>query len=47
VEPATLGSVYWHNTARLHSYLCDIAPAEFETVFYDDPRTDEPLVEIQ
>jgi putative transposase len=24
------GGVYWHNTARLHSYLGDIPPAEFE-----------------
>ena len=30
VELATLGWVYWHNTARLHSYLHDLPPAEFE-----------------
>lgn len=30
VEPATLGSVHWHNHDRLHSYLDDIPPAEFE-----------------
>jgi len=30
VELATLGWVHWHNTQRLHSYLGDIPPAEFE-----------------
>lgn len=34
VELATLGWVHWHNTERLHGYLGDIAPAEFETVHY-------------
>jgi putative transposase len=34
VELATLSWVYWHNTARLHGYLADIPPAEFETAFY-------------
>jgi putative transposase len=47
VELATLGWVYWHNTGRLHSYLNDVPPAEFEAAFYDAPRTDQPLVEIQ
>jgi len=42
-----LGWVYWHNTARLHSYLGDIPPAEFEAAFYDDPRTDQLLIGIQ
>jgi hypothetical protein len=27
---------YRHNTSRLHSYLGDIPPAEFEATFYDD-----------
>jgi hypothetical protein len=31
VELATLGWVHWHNTSRLHSYLDDIPPSEFET----------------
>lgn len=46
-ELATLGWVYWHNTARLHGYLGDIPPTEFEAAFYDAHRTDQPLVEIQ
>lgn len=30
VELATLSWVHWHNTARLHGYLGDVPPAEFE-----------------
>ena len=30
VELATLGWVHWHNTSRLHGYLGDLPPAEFE-----------------
>ena len=30
VELATLGWVHWHNTSRLHGYLNDVPPAEFE-----------------
>jgi putative transposase len=33
VEVATLGWVHWHNTGRLHGYLGDIPPAEFEAAF--------------
>jgi len=40
VELATLGWVYWHNTSRLHGYLNDLPPAEFEAAFYDASRTD-------
>jgi putative transposase len=40
VELATLSWVYWHNTARLHGYLGDIPPAEFETAFYATHRDD-------
>jgi putative transposase len=47
VELATLGWVYWHNTTRLHSYLGDIAPTEFEDAFYDDQRADQLVVGIQ
>jgi putative transposase len=28
-----LGWVHWHNTGRLHGYLGDIPPAEFEAAF--------------
>ncbi|ASL18862.1 transposase [Mycobacterium intracellulare subsp. chimaera] len=47
VELATLGWVHWHNTRRLHGYLGDIPPAEFEATFYDAQRNDHTLVEIQ
>jgi len=47
VELATLGWVHWHNTSRLHGYLSDLPPAEFEAAFYATKRTDQPLVEIQ
>jgi transposase InsO family protein len=32
VELATLGWVHWHNHQRLHSYLHDLPPAEFEAL---------------
>lgn len=47
VELATLSWVYWHNTSRLHSYLGDLPPTEFEAAFYDASRTDQGLVGIQ
>lgn len=47
VELATLGWVHWYNTTRLHGYLGDLPPAEFEAAFYDGHRIDQPLVEIQ
>ncbi len=33
VELATLGWVHWHNTERLHGYLGDVPPAEFEAAY--------------
>lgn len=33
VELATLGWVHWHNTQRLHGYLDDVPPAEFEAAY--------------
>jgi putative transposase len=47
VELATPGWVYWHNSSRLHSYLGDIPPTEYEDAFYDAQRTDQLLVGIQ
>lgn len=47
VELATLGWVHWYNTSRLHGYLGDIPPAEFEDAFYAASRNDQALVEIQ
>lgn len=32
VELATLGWVHWHNTQRLHGYLGDLPPTEFEAL---------------
>ena len=52
VELATLGWVHWHNTQRLHGYLDDLPPVEFEQLHaaqgppeapdLDDPSVAEP-----
>lgn len=47
VELATLSWVHWHNHQRLHSYLSDVPPAEFEETLYATKRTDQLLVGIQ
>jgi putative transposase len=47
VELATLGWVHWHNQHRLHGYLRDVPPTEFENTFYATNRADQPLVEVQ
>ena len=47
VELATLGWVHWHNTERLHDYLDDVPPAEFETAFYAAHQADHQVVGIQ
>ena len=46
VELATLGWVHWHNTRRLHGYLDDVPPAEFEAAFYAAQHPDQ-LVGVQ
>ena len=33
VELATLGWVHWHNNRRLHTYLGEIPPTEFEAAY--------------
>jgi putative transposase len=43
VELATLGWAHWYNTERLHGYLDDLPPAEFEDA-YHARNTDQPLV---
>jgi transposase InsO family protein len=43
VELATLGWVHWHNTQRLHGYLGDIPPTEFEQSFYASHQVDKTL----
>ena len=35
--------MHWHNTQRLHGYLGDIPPAEFEQKFYADQTTADQL----
>jgi putative transposase len=47
VELATLGWVHWHNTERLHGYLGDVPPAEFETDHYAAVATTTERVGIQ
>ena len=47
VELATLSWVHWHNTQRIHGYLGDLPPTEYEQTFYARPRTDQSLVGIQ
>jgi transposase InsO family protein len=46
VELATLGWVHWHNTSRLHGYLDDRPPMEFEQAFYAAQRDDRERVDI-
>lgn len=41
LELATLGWVHWHNTQRLHGYLGDIPPTEFEQTFYAGHATND------
>ncbi|WP_243400628.1 IS3 family transposase [Arthrobacter sp. Bz4] len=47
LELATLGWVHWHNTERLHGYLGDIPPAEFEQTFHAGKTNNTKLVEIK
>jgi len=47
VELATLSWVHWHNTTRLHGYLGDLPPAEFEDAFYAGTGTGQTLAAIQ
>jgi putative transposase len=47
VELATLGWVHWHNTQRLHGYLDDLPPTEFEGRFYATQQGDKALAEIK
>jgi Integrase core domain len=47
VELATLGWVHWHNTTRLHGYLNDRPPTEFEHTFYAPKQADQTLVKTQ
>ena len=42
VELATLSWAHWYNTARLHGYLGDVPPAEYEAA-YAAERASEQL----
>ncbi len=46
VELATLGWVHWFNTDRIHSYLDDTSPDQFEAA-YAATNPDQPMVGIQ
>lgn len=46
VELATLGWVHWFNNDRLHGYLDDVPPIEFEAA-YAAQQTDQQMVGIQ
>jgi len=47
LELATLTWVHWHNTQRLHGYLGDVPPAEFEATFYAGANRPQELAEIK
>jgi len=47
LELATLGWVRWHNTQRLHGYLDDVPPVEFENAFYAVPNNGNLMVGIK
>lgn len=47
LELATLSWVHWHNTQRLHGYLGDIPPVEFEQAFYADQARRDQLAGIK
>jgi len=45
LELATLGWVHWHNNERLHGFIGDVPPAEFEETFYAENRQANALAE--
>jgi len=45
LELATLGWVHWHNQERLHGFIGDVPPAEFEEKFYAENRHAKALAE--
>lgn len=47
LELGTLGWVHWHNTERLHGYLGDVPPAEYEKAFYAGLTGHQALAGIQ
>jgi transposase InsO family protein len=45
LELATVGWPYWHNQERLHGFIGDVPPAEFEEAFYAENRQARALGE--
>jgi putative transposase len=45
LELATLGWVHWHTQDRLHGFIGDVPPAEFEEAFYAEQRQEDVLAE--
>jgi putative transposase len=43
VELATLSWVHWYNTQRLHSYLDDVPPAEYEATYHAERSIKQPV----
>ena len=43
LELATLGWVHWFNTQRLHGYLGDIPPAEYEAAYHAERKVNQPV----
>lgn len=46
-ELATLGGVFWHNTSRIHSYLGNLPPTEYEQPSYAAQHSDPEDIGIQ
>jgi putative transposase len=42
---ATLGWVHWHNQDRLHDFIGDVQPVEFEGTLYAENRQAQVLAE--
>ena len=45
LELATLGWVHWHNQERLHGFIGDVPPAEFEARLHTEQRQAKALAE--
>ena len=43
IELATLGWVHWFNNQRLHGYLDDIPPVEYEDIYHAERSTELPV----
>jgi putative transposase len=43
VELATLSWVHWFNTQRLHGYLDDVPPAEYEDIYHAERSVKQPV----